>query len=120
MFNYILLGIILSIAFLELIAHLSVKYFHFTEKKQYIYYIISIICYSVIAYLLTMSYEHKGIGVTNLIWSGISITVILTAGMVIYDEKPTIYDIIGLSLIISGTTFIMYEDNFDFTQLEKN
>lgn len=112
MFNYVLLAIILSIAFFELIAQSSIKYFHKTEKTQYIYYFIAIICYSVIAYLLTLSYEHKGMGVTNLIWSGISITIILTAGMLLYDEKPTIYDVIGLCLIISGITFIMYEGNY--------
>lgn len=110
MFNYILLALILSIAFFELIAQSSIKYFHHTERLHYVYYFIAVICYAVIAYLLSYSYEHKGMGITNLVWSGVSITVILTTGILLYDEKPTIYDIFGMSLIVSGITFIMYED----------
>lgn len=113
MFNYILLAIILSIAFFELIAQSSIKYFHKTKKTHYIYYFMAIICYSIIAYLLTLSYEHKGMGITNLLWSGITIVVILIAGIVLYDEKLTNYDIIGLCLILSGSGFILYEANFD-------
>jgi multidrug transporter EmrE-like cation transporter len=113
MFNYILLSIILAIAFFELIAQSSVKYFHKTEKTQYIYYFIAILSYCVVAYLLTLSYDHKGMGITNLLWSGITIVVILTAGMILYGEKLTNYDVIGLCLILSGTGFILYEENFD-------
>lgn len=113
MFNYILLSIILAIAFFELIAQSSVKYFHKTEKTQYIYYFIAILSYCVVAYLLTLSYDHKGMGITNLLWSGITIVVILTAGIILYNERLTNYDIAGLCLILSGTGFILYEENFD-------
>lgn len=106
------MAIIFTIAIFELIAHSSVKYFHETQKTQYIYYFIAIICYGIVSYLLSMSYEHKGIGVINLIWSGVSITVILTAGMLLYGEKPTIYDIIGMCLIISGISIIIYDKKY--------
>lgn len=75
MFNYILLSIILAIAFFELIAQSSVKYFHKTEKTQYIYYFIAILSYCVVAYLLTLSYDHKGMGITNLLWSSYKISI---------------------------------------------
>jgi multidrug transporter EmrE-like cation transporter len=112
MFNYVLLSIVFLIAFFELIAQSSVKYFHKTEKTQYSYYFIAILSYCVIAYLLTLSYDHKGMGITNLLWSGITIIVILIAGMILYDEKLSNYDIMGLCLILSGTGFILYEENF--------
>ena len=113
MFDYILLTIILAIAFFELIAQSSVKYFHETKKTQNIYYFIAILSYCVVAYLLTLSYEHKGMGITNLLWSGITIVIILIAGIILYDEKLTNNDIIGLCLILSGTGFILYGENFD-------
>lgn len=112
MFNYLLLTIILSIAFFELIAQSSVKYFYETKKTQYTYYFIAILCYCAIIYLLTLSYEHKGMGITNLLWSGITIVVILITGIIIYKEKLTNYDITGLFLILLGTGFILYEENF--------
>lgn len=37
MFNYVLLIIILSIAFFELIAQSSVKYFYIINKKEFLY-----------------------------------------------------------------------------------
>lgn len=112
MFNYLLLSIILSISFFELIAQSSVKYFFNTGKKEFIFYFIAILSYCVIAYLLTLSYEHKGMGITNVLWSGITIIVILITGMLVYDERLTNYDIIGLCLILFGSTFILYEENY--------
>ncbi len=40
MFNYILLSIILSISFCELIAQTSIKYFYNTGKKEFSFYFI--------------------------------------------------------------------------------
>ncbi len=112
MFNYILLSIILAISFCELIAQSSVKYFYNTRKKEFVFYFIAILSYCVIAYLLTLAYEHKGMGITNVLWSGITIIFILLAGMTLYNEKLTNYDIVGLCLILSGSTFILYEENY--------
>lgn len=44
---------------------------------------------------------------------GITIVVILIAEITLYGEKLTNFDIIGLGLILSGTGFILYEENFD-------
>lgn len=112
MFNYILLSIILAISFCELIAQSSVKHFYNTGKKEFAFYFIAILSYCVIAYLLTLAYEHKGIGITNVLWSGITIIIILITGIILFDEKLTNYDIIGLCLILFGSTFILYEENY--------
>ena len=68
-------------------------------------------------------------GIANLLWPsykisiwnfyealkslGLILVVILIAWIILYGEKLTNYDIIGLGLILSGTRFILYEENFD-------
>ena len=47
-----------------------------------------------------MAYDHKGMGIINLLWSGISIILILITSIVIYKEELTMYDIYGSNKII--------------------
>lgn len=111
MFNKDFFYLIVLISFTELIAQSSTKQFYISNRKNYIYYILSIICYALIIYLLTLSYEHKGMGTTNIIWSGMSILIILLTGIFIYNEKPKDNDILGMILIILGITFILYKQD---------
>jgi multidrug transporter EmrE-like cation transporter len=52
-------------------------------------------------------------GMVNVIWSGLSILVILTAGVVFFNEVVTTYDKVGVILIIAGMAFILWETEHD-------
>lgn len=49
--------------------------------------------------------------IINVLWSGITIIVILLTGIILYDEKLTNYDIVVVCLILFGSIFILYEEN---------
>ena len=48
-------------------------------------------------------------GIINVLWSGISVLVILSSSMLFFGEKITTMDKIGVVFIILGMFFISYE-----------
>jgi multidrug transporter EmrE-like cation transporter len=62
-----------------------------------------------VCYLLVQLYKYKGIGLINVLWSGLSILVILSIGIIFFNEKITNLDKIGIFFIILGIIFITYE-----------
>jgi multidrug transporter EmrE-like cation transporter len=63
--------------------------------------------------MLTITYRYKNMGIVNVLWSGISILVVVSAGMIFFDEKITPLDQIGIVLVIIGIACIMWEGQHD-------
>lgn len=75
--------------------------------------IIAVILYSIICILLFKCYSHKSMGIINIIWSVGSIISVTLFGVVLFHEKLTKYDIIGITLCIIGIYFIFIPDHID-------
>lgn len=103
-----LLIIICLISLCELFGQSCIKYFNL-NKNKYHYYFIAILFYSFVCYLLLLSYKFKGMGIINVLWSGISILVILSSSILFFGETITTMDKIGVIFIILGMFFISYE-----------
>ncbi len=56
-----------------------------------------------------MSYKYKGMGIVNVLWSGISVLTVISTGIIFFNEKITKLDWIGIIFIILGIFFILYE-----------
>ncbi len=74
---------------------------------------MAVVCYVVVCMLLLVSYRYKTMGMVNVIWSGLSIVVILVAGIIFFNEQVTTYDKIGVILIIAGISFVVWETDHD-------
>ena len=100
--------LIFSIVFFE-----SVAQYHIKKSKinnNYIYLLVAILSYSIVCLLLNKCYEFNGVGMTNFVWSILSIVTMLILGVVVFNENVTKYDIIGICLSISGLYLIfVYE-----------
>ncbi len=106
--NYlVLIFIIILISICESFGQSCLKKFY--ENNEIQFYISAIIFYSIICYLLIQSYKYKGMGMVNVIWSGISVLLILSTGIIFFNEKITKMDTIGIIFVILGLFFILYE-----------
>lgn len=103
-----LLVIILLISVCELCGQSCLKYFNLNKDKPQ-YYFLAVLFYSIVCYLLIQSYYYKGMGIVNVLWSGISVLVILTGGYLLFGEEITNLDKVGVMLIISGIVCVLYE-----------
>jgi multidrug transporter EmrE-like cation transporter len=106
--NTFLLLIILLISICELFGQSCLKYF-FSNGNKPQYYIYAFLFYSIICFLLLQSYKYKGMGMVNVIWSGLSILVVLSTGVTFFGEKITNMDKIGILFVIFGIFLILYE-----------
>jgi multidrug transporter EmrE-like cation transporter len=110
MIDYILLLIIVLISICELIGQSCLKYLNIHDA-QYHYYLFGVFAYALVCWLLLQSYNYKGMGMVNVLWSGMSILVILTASIIMFNEQLTLYDKIGIVLILLGMFLVLIEDN---------
>lgn len=96
--------LILTIVFFE-----SVAQYHIKKNKvnhNALYLLISMFCYSIVCLLLNKCYEFDGMGMTNFVWSILSIVSMLTVGYLVFDETIKKYDIIGMVLSVIGLYLI--------------
>ena len=107
--RYILL--IILIVIFENFAQYNIKKNNIENK--FIYLFLAIASYSIICVLLGKCYSFKGagIGITNFIWSILSIVSLIIVGVIVFHETITIYDIFGLILCIIGLYFIFLKNH---------
>ena len=112
-FGLIVFIIIISIC--EMIGQSCLKYYH-NNYTQYQYYFYAIMLYAVVCYLLVKTYYYQGMGLVNVLWSGISILFGLFAGAIFFKESITDLDKIGVICVITGISLIVYKGkhNIDY------
>ncbi len=62
--------------------------------------------YGTAFYCLTHILERIPIGITYAVWSGLGIVLLAVVGIVVYQQKPDLPAIIGISLILVGVVII--------------
>ena len=107
--RYILL--IILIVIFENFAQYNIKKNNIENK--FIYLFLAVASYSIICVLLGKCYAVKGagLGVTNFIWSILSIFSLIIVGVIAFHETITIYDMFGIILCILGLYFIFLKDH---------
>ena len=104
---YIIL--ILLIVFFESIAQYHIKKSKISNGILYL--IIAFASYGIVCMLLKKCYDFNGMGITNFVWSVLSIVSILMVGVLAFNEKITKFDILGIIMSISGLYLIFVYDH---------
>ncbi len=102
------IGTVLALISLIVIAESTAQY-HIKKSKKtnnWIYLLVAVLCYIVICGLLHKCYDYDDMGMTNLIWSVLSIVTIMIIGHVAFKENINKFDIIGMLCCIIGLYFI--------------
>lgn len=101
--------LIFTIVFFEAIAQYHIKKSKIDNK--YVHLSIAVFSYSVVCLLLDKCYDFNGVGITNFVWSVLSIISMLIVGYVLFNEKITKFDIAGIILSIFGLYLIFVYDH---------
>jgi len=82
-------------------------------ENNYLYLFLAIASYSIVCLLLGKCYKIKGagVGITNFVWSILSIVSLIMLGIIVFHETITFYDIFGIILCIVGLYFIFLKDH---------
>lgn len=87
----------------------SIGQYHIKKSKiknSLTFLLVGMVCYIVVCLLLKKCYDFKGMGITNFIWSVLSIISVLMVGVIAFDENITKTDIFGIILAVSGLYLI--------------
>lgn len=102
-------AIIIFICIAEASAMACVKNFH--NGNGVIYFMAAVALYAIVCYLLHCSYYYKNsMGVTNVIWSGLSVLMVALFGILIFHEKIHFHDIVAAAFITIGLVIIKYTE----------
>jgi len=87
----------------------SIAQYHIKKSKvnhTYLYLVIALFCYIIVCLLVNRCYHFDGMGITNFVWSILSIITMLAVGGLVFNEKITKYDVIGMVLSVIGLYLI--------------
>lgn len=104
----LILGLVFLISLSECAGQGCLKTFYGQPNKTYLY-VLGIAFYAIVCTLLVLSYRYKGMGIMNVLWSGMSVLVVVSAGMVFFGEKITQLDAAGIVLILAGMALVLWE-----------
>ncbi len=110
--SFFVLGLIILISISECLGQSCLRYFEKNPSKTILFF-TGVLFYSVVCFLLVLSYKYKGMGIVNVLWSGISVLVILSVGILFFHEKITTMDKWGILFIIIGILLVMGEGSHD-------
>ena len=104
-----LVFIVLLIAITECLGQVCLKTL-FHNPSHYHLYFTAVVLYSIVCYLILLSYEHNSMGVVNILWAGLSTVMVLLSGWIIFNEQHTKMSVFGIGLVIGGIFCIMLEE----------
>ena len=79
----------------------SIAYYAYKNSKIALL-ALSIVFYIAVVYFLYRSYAYKGVGYVNILWSGISTTIMIAIGYFVFHERLTKMEWVGAGLILVG------------------
>ncbi len=103
--NFDIIKLIFFVVLSESVAQYNIK--ESLVKQSNIRFIFAIFAYCFVCLFLRQIYNNKGsIGITNVIWSILSIVSILIVGIVFFHEQVNNWDLLGIFLAMLGLYFI--------------
>lgn len=110
-YSHTYIFLIILIVIFENFAQYNIKKHNIENNFFYIF--LAIASYSIVCILLGKCYTIKGagVGITNFVWSILSIVSLIILGVIVFHETITFYDIFGIILCIVGLYFIFLKDH---------
>ena len=72
------------------------------QRGSLLLFLLAWLAYLFIVALLIQSYKYRGVGYMNVLWAGITTTLMILIGHVAFGERLTLQEWAGVVLIISG------------------
>ena len=104
----ILVFLVLLISLSECLGQTCLKKYSLTPTSHWLYW-LGVSFYALVCLLLVFSYKYRGMGLINVLWSGLSVLTIVSVGLIFFDETVTRLDWLGIALVITGIGCIVWE-----------
>jgi small multidrug resistance pump len=95
---------IVMVAVLEAFAQSSVQLAH--QTKAYYHILVAVVAYALVCVFLIEAYKYKGAGLVNVLWSGITMVLMIAIGHFVFNEHISTLEWLGISFIIVGIMIV--------------
>lgn len=100
----IVLLLVVLIAISEACGQAALKKCHIESRWEF--FGIAVLFYITVCALLFKVYSYKEMSIVNILWSGLSVLLMVTLGVTVFHEKLAMWDIIGICFIAIGMFFV--------------
>lgn len=97
----------------ECIGEICLKKLHLNPDRFWLF-IAAVVFYTIVCFLLFISYRYRGMGIVHVLWSGISILLVLSVGIFYFEEKITMMDKLGIIFILLGMVLILWKNKTEY------
>jgi multidrug transporter EmrE-like cation transporter len=77
------------------------------QQSSVFYFVASWLVYLLIVYLLFLSYQYKGVGYINVLWSGMTTVLMILIGYFIFGERLSQIEWVGVFFIVFGMVLMV-------------
>lgn len=74
------------------------------------WFAVGVLFYAIVGYLLRITFNWKGMALTNALWSALSVVATTTVGILLFKETLHIHDFIAIALITAGVIILKVTD----------
>ncbi len=99
--------LVLFISSFECMGEICLKKLHLNPQRFWLF-IAAVTFYTVVCFLLFIAYRYNGMGIVHVLWSGVSILLVLSVGIFYFNEQVTLLDKVGIVCIIIGMILILW------------
>ena len=89
---------------LDLLAILSAKMWHITNKPFYL--AGTALGFALAGIFFALSLKYEGMAVTNVLWIAISVILVAAMGYFVFKENITSWQFAGMGCVILGIVFL--------------
>ena len=105
--NFAIFLIVIAISVSECIAHTCLKKFNLDNRKKHLF-LIGTMFYIAVCLMLIFSHKYNGLGVINILWSGLSVLLIASTGALFFGDTLQAIHILGMGFILVGIGCVLY------------
>lgn len=98
---------------IETIGLSFIKKYHLCKKngEKYNaikYFLLGVMLYAIVCYMLDKCFYYAPLWMTNVVWNGFSIILVILAGTLIFNEQFYIHDLVATILVLLAIIIFEY------------
>jgi multidrug transporter EmrE-like cation transporter len=101
--------ILCYILLIVLFETLAMTCFKKSEELQ-VFFFGGVFFYTLVGFLLCKMFKLKGIGMTNALWSAVSVVATTVVGVFIFKETLHVHDYIAIAFIAAGVVILKFTE----------
>ena len=77
------------------------------------YFLLGVMLYGVVCYMLDKCFNYAPLWMTNVVWNGFSVVLVIFAGILVFNEQYHLHDFVATILVIIAIIIFEYTNRYE-------